>query len=452
MTIHDEYLVCGNADGTIRFYDFHFKVIAWFEELNFSTIKSISFAKTEPRAAAEFTDEIDKPFKCSDFLVTDDSALVCKLWSSIFEEIDPQKKKGELIFNGLKSAIAAIAVHPKKPIVAIAGVEKFVLFWDYQKKGDPFLYNFELFRKEENKEKDQKQYAFTTMSFTADGEELLIGQSNGSIYVMDANNGQYKKTGVETAKTLMILKTTENTASSITSLIVSNDGKYFATMDKSCAVCLFKRDHPHGDFSKPIEWNFNGKKRTHEVEITSIAFGESLDENEQIRLRLFSIGRDRRLFEYDVYASSMKELVVLDMFYIEKESHPTACIWYPKVDTKEDLFLTANDDYKMKLWNVSTRGSRRTCLGPTYGGEIVKLKQLDIDNNPDKYLIYATKKKVIGLIKMPLDGNPNKTMGLISHPGEVQDICATKDGRYIFTCGGEDLAINMWSVDINPID
>ena len=236
---------------------------------------------------------------------------------------------------------------------------------------------------------------------------------------MDANNGQYKKTGVETAKTLMILKTTENTASSITSLIVSNDGKYFATMDKSCAVCLFKRDHPHGDFSKPIEWNFNGKKRTHEVEITSIAFGESLDENEQIRLRLFSIGRDRRLFEYDVYASSMKELVVLDMFYIEKESHPTACIWYPKVDTKEDLFLTANDDYKMKLWNVSTRGSRRTCLGPTYGGEIVKLKQLDIDNNPDKYLIYATKKKVIGLIKMPLDGNPNKTMGLISHPGEV---------------------------------
>lgn len=54
MTIHDEYLVCGNADGTIRFYDFHFKVIAWFEDLNFSTIKSISFSKTEPRLAAEF--------------------------------------------------------------------------------------------------------------------------------------------------------------------------------------------------------------------------------------------------------------------------------------------------------------------------------------------------------------------------------------------------------------
>lgn len=248
------------------------------------------------------------------------------------------------------------------------------------------------------------------------------------------------------------MKTTESIVSPITQLIVSNDGKYFATMDKACCVCLFKKDHLQGDHTKAIEWQFNGKKKTHEVEITSIAFGESLDENEQIKLRLFSIGRDRRLFEYDVYASTLKELVVIDMFVIEKESHPTACIWYPKVDTKEDLLLTANDDYKMKLWNVSTRGSRRTCLGPTYGGEIVKLKKLDIDNNPDKYLIYSTKKKVIGLIKMPLDGNPNKTMGLIAHPSEVQDICATKDGRYIFTCGGEDLAVNMWSVDINPID
>lgn len=60
-----------------------------------------------------------------------------------------------------------------------------------------------------------------------------------------------------------------------------------------------------GDPSKPIEWQFNGKRKTHEIEIASIAFGESLDENEEIKLRLFSIGKDRRLFEYDVYASNI---------------------------------------------------------------------------------------------------------------------------------------------------
>lgn len=344
-------------------------------------------------------------------------------------------------------------MHPKRTVLAIAGHERFVLFWDYVKKGDPILHNYDLFRKGEDSGKDKGEgkgaQLFTTMVFTPEGDELLIGQSNGVIQVMDANTGMYKKYSQP-------LKISENSNPTILSMIVANDGiggKYFATMDSNQCVCLFKKDYLQGDTTKPIEWQFHGKRRTHEIEITSIAFGESLDENEQAKLRLFSIGRDRRIFEYDVYASSMQRgLEVMTMFRIEKEAHPTACIWYPKVDTKEDLLLTANDDYKMKIWNVSTKNSRRTCLGPTYGGEIVKLRKLDIENNTDKYLVYATKKKVIGLIKMPLDGNPNKTMGLIAHPSEVEDICATADGRYLFTCGGEDLAVNMWSVDVTPID
>jgi len=137
---------------------------------------------------------------------------------------------------------------------------------------------------------------------------------------------------------------------------------------------------------------------------------------------------------------------------IEWESTPTACIWYPKAETKEDLLLTANDDYKMKIWNISTKSSRWTVLGPTYGGEIVWLKRLDIEGNQDKFLIYSTKEKVIGLIKLPLDGNPTKTMGLIAHPDSVVDMCATIDGKYLFTTGGNDLAINMWEIDVNPID
>ena len=37
---------------------------------------------------------------------------------------------------GFKSSISAIAVHPKKPILAIAGSEGFIIFWDYIKKVD----------------------------------------------------------------------------------------------------------------------------------------------------------------------------------------------------------------------------------------------------------------------------------------------------------------------------
>lgn len=33
LAIHLEYLVCGFSDGAVRFYDFHFKIKAWFEHL-----------------------------------------------------------------------------------------------------------------------------------------------------------------------------------------------------------------------------------------------------------------------------------------------------------------------------------------------------------------------------------------------------------------------------------
>ena len=77
---------------------------------------------------------------------------------------------------------------------------------------------------------------------------------------------------------------------------------------------------------------------------------------------------------------------------------------------------------------------------------------MDIHGNQEKFLVYATHKKVVGLIKLPLDGNPTKTMGLIAHPNDVVDICVSSDGQYLFTTGGKDLAINMWKVDVGPID
>ena len=80
------------------------------------------------------------------------------------------------------------------------------------------------------------------------------------------------------------------------------------------------------------------------------------------------------------------------------------------------------------------------------------MKELAVPNMDEMYLIYSTPKKVIGMIKMPLDGNPNKTMGLIAHPNQIADFSASADGRYLFTCGGEDLSVKMWAIDVNPIE
>lgn len=93
---------------------------------------------------------------------------------------------------------------------------------------------------------------------------------------------------------------------------------------------------------------------SHEIEVLSISFGQGLDEQGQPMHRLFSIGKDRRLFEYDVYNSQAhSQLIVVSHFKIEQEALPSSCIWYPKKDSKEGLLLTANNEYKMKIWNPS---------------------------------------------------------------------------------------------------
>lgn len=80
------------------------------------------------------------------------------------------------------------------------------------------------------------------------------------------------------------------------------------------------------------------------------------------------------------------------------------------------------------------------------------MKQLKLPGLDDKYIAYQTANKVMGLIKMPIDGNPNKTMGLIAHPGKIADFCVSQNENYLFTCGGADLSVKMWAIDVQPIE
>lgn len=118
-------MVCGNADGTIRFYDVFFKAEAWFEDQNLSSVKSISFSRKSPTtAAADSNIDQEKAnearFACSDFLVADSNGMVAELKATMYEAIDAKSKRGGTLMMGLKSAISAIAVHPTQPYLAVA--------------------------------------------------------------------------------------------------------------------------------------------------------------------------------------------------------------------------------------------------------------------------------------------------------------------------------------------
>lgn len=118
------------------------------------------------------------------------------------------------------------------------------------------------------------------------------------------------------------------------------------------------------------------------------------------------------------------------MTRIEQTAQPTMFLWLP--DTSQ--ILTANDQYKFKIYNSEDLQCRKTVLGPTYGGPLNSLVQIPTteksENEKKKYFAYTTAEKVIGLVKFPLDGNPNNAMGLIAHPGVVR--AQTQSGHLVF--------------------
>jgi Ca2+-binding EF-hand superfamily protein len=104
---------------------------------------------------------------------------------------------------------------------------------------------------------------------------------------------------------------------------------------------------------------------------------------------------------------------------------------------------------------------RKTLLAPTYGGPVTSMfvlpnKREGVNGKYEivdsDYVVYGTANKVVGLIKLPLDGNPNKTMAMIAHPGAVSGVVCTYDGRYLLTAGGDDRSINLWTVSTAALD
>jgi len=189
------YLVAGNANGTVRFYDDQFKAEAWFEDQNLSKIKSISFSRREAKGATHLEKEQGhSTFRCPDFIVADENAMVVQLEAKIFEAIDKNDKKGTTLMLGIQSSIIALAVHPKKDIVAIAGDKGWIMLWDYVRKDAFPGQSYENYSKEsrdnKGKEKGKKDVSYTCMEFTPDGEQLLVATTEGRIRIFDPDTAK----------------------------------------------------------------------------------------------------------------------------------------------------------------------------------------------------------------------------------------------------------------------
>lgn len=236
------------------------------------------------------------------------------------------------------------------------------------------------------------------------------------------------------------------------------------TQDSHKTVCVYKYD------CTLLQWLFVGKHRSHYKDITAVIFLPARTYSGEFKL--VSLGLDRCLVEYDIGTSGNGILEITSIDRMDQTAMPLAAIvwrtpdWDPAVyRTNLPIILVANDEvikflseylgvfalyilvlyyfgnffytcvrlwleespifnipqYKYKIVNYATNVTLATVLGPRYDHPVSNMQLItrkDDKEKSDEYLLFSCK-EVVGLQKMPLDGNPWKHVGLLAHPTKV---------------------------------
>lgn len=451
----DGYLVLGSSDGAVRFYDFDFRLVAWFEDMNAGAVTSVSFALSRldndsDQADASGSrqqligkrtnvshdapgDDDDAFFQVPEFIVGTASAFIVGMSATLFAEHEPEKRRGTLLMQGIHDAIHGLAAHPLYAQLALSSYSGVVQLWDYSSKRLVMMRKFET-------DKLRPQ----CLVFAPDGATLFVGFTSGVIKILHA----------QTLEDVAVFRFSKL---AITDIRISHDVSLFVAVDAGLYMGMWRAK---GDSSSD-DWAYIGRCRAHSKPITGLEFSRGSDGAPL----LVTVGEDKTLVEYCLSRSSIVDGIVLTQspVRIEQSGTPTACCWHPEMKSlQEDLVLVATDEYKIKQWNASNKTCRKTTLGPSYGGPINRLVPIPIRasvgaaSSPsvatERYCAYSTHEKVVGLLKLPLDGNPHKTMGLIAHPGEISNVDVSCDGAYFLTAGGSDMVVNMWTIDTHQLD
>jgi WD40 repeat protein/Ca2+-binding EF-hand superfamily protein len=446
LGITGNYIVTGGVEGFVRFLDHQLRIVAWYEALNGGPIISVSFDRAPSAKSLRLNDTaetITRPhIPPPDFVVSTANAMIIDVTASSFTSGDPEQQRGRLLVQGQDQPIMALAAHPTLPRLAIAGYSGNIHLWEYSTKSVILLSIF-------------RNHLVHCLAFDPKAMYLGVGFTNGVVKILDANSFDE------------LQKFKPKTADCITSIAFSHDSQFFATADADGRVGLYRFTHRAQDPRKQLEWVFVGRHRTHRAAITGLQFGIVPYGDAP---RLMSLGEDKRLVEYNLVDSDIESgLRIRTVHKVTQGAVPTGLLWtteqllnpncMPRArDSKQpmckDVLVVPTNEYKLKVHATDqSRQCIKTLLSPTFGGPLNTLHVVPAQPGAEKgCLVYSTHEKVVGLIRLPLDGNPRGAMGLLAHPLEISNVAVSHDGKYLFTAGGRDCSVLAWRIDAQALN
>eukprot|EP00049_Salpingoeca_infusionum_P019063 m.359995 g.359995 ORF g.359995 m.359995 type:complete len:1154 (-) comp18850_c0_seq1:514-3975(-) len=421
LTPDTRFLVLGCDDGCIRCYDHECKSLGWAEDLSTGAIASISFA-IDANDMAQALGEEEMEVTPDTFSMAIPNFVVGTVSGFVIYTVTGSEFVSEVMFESVAGGISAITMQPNAPAFTLASKTGYLQTWLYN-DGECIT-----------TKKMPHDAVPSSLVYSYDGHTLVIGCEDGRVLFLDA-------LALEP-----ITKDTVFDASHGTVVEVAFDstGEYVAFRDTVGCVGLFK-NAPH---NLKCPWEFIGRNRSHVGGPTHIFFETDAEGGKGSVLR--SIGKDGLLVEYDIGKSSFETSLLTGDVRVRLDP---SCATLSIVDYQqgsEHFYLTANEEFKLKLFNRSTNMCRQTVPGPVYGAPLDSLHIVPQheDHLGHRCLVFRTDNQ-IGMMLLPVDGNPNKTTAMTAHPITVSSLCISSCGKYAFTSGGEYGVVNMWQ--LNPV-
>ncbi|CAH2266422.1 jg1018 [Pararge aegeria aegeria] len=476
----DGVIVTGNSAGEILFYDHQMKLLYWLHGFTVDSVKGISF-NISPRSCMILDPMCNKICPCWEQVVVEKDPETGQPRQNLMKQalptdattggkaflvrdfivcthnqgvgfVDFVTEKFATILDNKISHALSLSTHPEKPYVCIGYADGSIELVNYiQHKLFIRIYLREHYKvvippKEDSIKGDveitRPQLSVTCLRYSPSGMHLACGLDTGQLIFLHP-----------TTINILTQNPHHDTVSAITQFAFSCDSMALAFADKSRTVGVYKFD------CDTYKWIFVGKHRAHYKEISSVFFLPTKNQNGDFKL--FSLGADRTMVEYDVGASSDEYLEVLSLDRVEQSGVPLCGIHWPNnlgLDPethRNDLptILIANDEYKYKIVNYATTMTLSTVLGPRYEQPVcrVQLVTRSTAEGAVQYLLFATK-NIIGLQKMPLDGNPWKHAAMLGHPVQILEMCYREDSGTLFTIGAKDNCMYQWTAKFRSVE